>query len=189
VHAPRWLWLAFGLLLGIKQYAILAAPLAPFLLPNRSGWRLVLKSAAVATFIVAPFFLWDPVAIFRSVVLWQFRQPFRTDSLSYAALAARTIGVQPGIWLSLLVCGGVIWLAFQRSPRNAFGFAMSLSLVLLVFFAFSKQAFCNYYFLVIGATCTAIALSEKVPEHAASQPLRVVTHSSEYNRPHVAHAA
>jgi hypothetical protein len=26
-----------------------------------------------------------------------------------------------------------------------------------VFFAFSKQAFCNYYFFVIGALCGAVA--------------------------------
>ena len=45
------------------------------------------------------------------------------------------------------------------APRTAAGFAGSVGLVMLVFFAFSKQAFANYYFFVIGALCCAAAVS------------------------------
>jgi hypothetical protein len=37
------------------------------------------------------------------------------------------------------------------------GFAIATALCLGLFFAFSKQAFCNYYFLVVGIICCALA--------------------------------
>jgi hypothetical protein len=50
-----------------------------------------------------------------------------------------------------------IALALWRAPRTPAGFAAASALVFLVFFAFNKQAFTNYYSLVIGALCTAAA--------------------------------
>ena len=35
------------------------------------------------------------------------------------------------------------------------------------FFAFNKQAFCNYYHLVIGALCCAAGVSNAPPKTAA----------------------
>ena len=68
-------------------------------------------------------------------------------------------GIKVGIWLSLAAALGAMWLAWRKAPRDVFGFSLSLSLVLLVFFATSKQAFCNYYFLVIGSLCGTIAIA------------------------------
>ena len=39
-------------------------------------------------------------------------------------------------------------------------FALGLSATFLVFFGLNKQAFCNYYFFVIGALCVAVAASD-----------------------------
>ena len=50
-------------------------------------------------------------------------------------------------------------LSLWRAPRSAAGFAGSVGLVYLSLFAFSKQAFANYYFFVIGAFCCAVAAS------------------------------
>ena len=44
-------------------------------------------------------------------------------------------------------------------PRTPAGFAGSVGLVHLALFAFSKQAFANYYYFVIGAFCCAAALA------------------------------
>ncbi len=47
-----------------------------------------------------------------------------------------------------------------------------MALVLLVFFAFNKQAFCNYYYFVIGALCTALAASssvERLPQKLSAE--------------------
>jgi hypothetical protein len=159
-RAPRRLWLALGMLLAIKQYTIVALPLALLLMPRREVAATLFKAAAVAIGVTLPFLLWNPESFVRSVVLWQFRQPFRTDSLSYAVILAHWLGVQPGVWLSLLSAGAATWLAWRGAPRNAHGFAAAFALVMLALFATSKQAFCNYYFLVIGAACAAVAVSE-----------------------------
>jgi hypothetical protein len=38
------------------------------------------------------------------------------------------------------------------------GFLASLAWVMLMFLAFNKQAFANYYFFVVGTFCLAIAV-------------------------------
>jgi hypothetical protein len=43
-----------------------------------------------------------------------------------------------------------------KAPRTAAGFAAGGALILLAFFAFNKQAFCNYYFVVVGALWCAV---------------------------------
>jgi hypothetical protein len=63
--------------------------------------------------------------------------------------------ILPAAVASLIALMIAVW----RSPRSPAGFAASLALLSLAFFAFNKQAFCNYYFFVIGALCCAIAAS------------------------------
>jgi hypothetical protein len=48
-------------------------------------------------------------------------------------------------------------LALWRLPRTPAGFAMANALTFMGFFAFNKQAFCNYYFFVIGTVCASLA--------------------------------
>jgi hypothetical protein len=48
-------------------------------------------------------------------------------------------------------------------PRNAGGFAGAVAMVYFTFFALNRQAFCNYYFLVIAAMCCAIAALDHEP--------------------------
>jgi hypothetical protein len=48
----------------------------------------------------------------------------------------------------------LIWYFGARSPA---GFAGSMAFCLGMFFAFNKQAFCNYYYLVLGLLCCALA--------------------------------
>jgi hypothetical protein len=55
----------------------------------------------------------------------------------------------------------------RRVPRTPAGFAASTALIFALFFAFNKQAFCNYYFVVFAASCCAAAL--------ASAPLQTST--------------
>jgi 4-amino-4-deoxy-L-arabinose transferase-like glycosyltransferase len=44
-----------------------------------------------------------------------------------------------------------------RLPRTPAAFATALAVTFLSFFAFNKQAFCNYYFFVIGAFAVTLA--------------------------------
>ncbi len=187
VRAPKHLWMALGLLLAIKQYMVLALPLISLLqnenLPgsaHKKAWPALVKALALAAMITFPFMLWSPTSFVRSVMLWQFRQPFRTDSLSYPALISRTIGGQPGVWISLLAAGSAIVLARQTKRRGVQPFASAFAFVMLVFFATSKQAFCNYYFMVIGAMCTAIAMSGD--QHVAEMSLITTDAETEFRR-------
>jgi len=161
LHARRWLWLALGALLAWKQYAVVLLPLTALLVPRPFSWRalarLVLPALAVAVAAALPFLAWNAGAFWRSVVWLQTVQPFRADALSFpSALAA--LGVAPPpivptlLVLTALATGLVLW----RAPRTPQGFATGAMVVLGVFFAFNKQSFCNYWFLVLGAAALAI---------------------------------
>ena len=51
------------------------------------------------------------------------------------------------------------FVAFRYAPRTVSGFAMAVGFVFFTFFAFSKQAFVNYYVLVLGALAVAAAFA------------------------------
>jgi 4-amino-4-deoxy-L-arabinose transferase-like glycosyltransferase len=158
------LGVALGLLLASKQYMILALALVPLLQPlgpnRRPRWRwiaaLAIPAIAVATIVTMPLALWDLPAFIHSVVALQFHQPFRADALSFlAAFAYVTGGHLPG------GCGFVAatlatLLALRRCRCTPAGFSAATAFVFFSFFAFNKQAFCNYYSFVVGALCVAL---------------------------------
>lgn len=57
-------------------------------------------------------------------------------------------------FLMLIPSGLLVLCSAARTPA---GFPASTALVYVLFFAFNRQAFANYYYLVIGAMCCAIA--------------------------------
>ena len=177
----RWLPLPLGLLLATKQYMVLAAPLTFFLLPPGWRWgdwlRLLLKSIGIAAVVTLPLALCNWHEFWRSTVTVQQFAPFRWDALSYlvwwgftrahfhlldypiwliSRRATVTDPIVAFIW-STLAAVAMLLLSLKRAPRSPAGFAAAMALTSLVFFAFNKQAFCNYYFFVIGAICCAIA--------------------------------
>jgi hypothetical protein len=152
-----------GLLLAAKQYLVVLLPLMPLLWP-RATWRRAVQASAIAAGITLPFLVWDPQGFLKSVVFLQLAEPFRTDSLSYLAWAARNGLGQPAAWVTLLAAAVAIALALWKLPRTASGFSAAVALVLLVSFAFGKKAFCNYYFFVIAALTTAVAAAHMPPE-------------------------
>ncbi len=160
---PRGLPLALGLFLASKQYAPIAAIL---LFAGDRPIRQRARTTAIAIFIALavnlPLALWNLHAFWRSAVVWQFKQPFREDSLSYLALMGEafwphvaTVAIPFGALI--LVIGLLLW---RRS--NWFSPAVALSLV--IFFACSKQAFANYYFFIAGAlACGVVEVAVKRP--------------------------
>jgi len=163
-RTPRALPYALGLLLAVKQYFVLALPLSLLLLPTpwrlRDVGRLWGRAAAVALVVTLPLFLWNVPAFARCVLWAQLQQPFRHDALSYLAWWSRDGSPPLNPALSLvawaLSCGLALW----RAPRTPTGFAASVALSFGAFFAFNKQAFCNYYFFVVGALFLAVAASK-----------------------------
>lgn len=163
-RAPKYLPLALGLLFAVKQYTVLLAPLVCLLLPapfNMKDYlRLMGKAVLVAALLTLPMLLINAGAFIKDVVAFQLRQPFRLDSLSYTAWIARNTGFYLPTWLGFATLIPTTALALKRAPRTPAGFAAAAALVYLVFFAFSKQAFGNYYYFTLGALCCAVAATK-----------------------------
>jgi hypothetical protein len=163
LRAPRFLWIAVGGLAASKQYTAVMMPLTFLLLKEKATWRpwmfLMLRAGALALAIALPFFLWNPAAFVRNVIVLQFQLPFQTDALSFTAWLAHLTGLQIGASAGFIAAiAAIVWMA-RTAPRNATGFAGATALVMLIFFALNKQASCNYYFMVIGCCCLAGGMS------------------------------
>lgn len=159
-HSRMVPWL-FGAFIAFKQYLILAVP-ASFLLMRRplvakDVLAFLTKAAVVVAAVTLPFFVWSPDGFWRSVVTLQLYQPFRHDALSYLAWWVARGHDQPSAAFAFAAAAFASAVALWRLPRTAGGFAAAVSLTFFAFFVFNKQAFCNYYFFVIGALCTTLA--------------------------------
>ncbi|MFZ5468229.1 MAG: hypothetical protein ACOZIN_02230 [Myxococcota bacterium] len=162
-RSPKYLPYALGVFLVSKQYNLLALPAVFLLLPRPLAWResgrFLLKTAATGAALTLPFFLWDPKGFWHSVVALQFLQPFRGDALSYLGWHWHQTKEQLPSLVGFLAVVPASALALWRCPRTPAGFAAAVAFIYLVFFAFNKQAFCNYYYFVVGALCAAVAAS------------------------------
>jgi hypothetical protein len=151
-------WTA-GLLLASKQTMIWMPFLLPLLFVGKSKkwWQPLFIAMTFATLTCLPFFLWNPSAFWKSSVALQFVQPFRPDALSFPALFYQ-IGLTGIHWsIAFPMSMACIAVSYWKLPRTIAGWAMAVCLTYIVFFAFNKQAFCNYYFMIIGFACLAAA--------------------------------
>jgi hypothetical protein len=161
----RWLMPVFlGLFLCSKQYLIWAIPPVLLLAGRPIRWRrlaCVLLIAFVTGCIVSlPLILWDIKAFIAANFGFADTAAFRTDALSYLALVANNTGYIPspriatviGFSAAALAAGMVI----RRGRRTPAGYATAVTFIHLVFFAFYKFAFCNYYYFLIAVLCAAI---------------------------------
>jgi hypothetical protein len=167
LRRPRLVWLALGLLLAVKQYMVLMVPLMLIwsIGPHRLWSPTVpIKALAVAAGVTMPFFLWDPTAFVRSVLLWQFVQPFRPDALSVPALVYAHTGVVLPSALGFLGAAAGTTLAALKLPRSHAGLLMGTALTLLLFVAMGKQAFANYYLVVVALAALAAAVGSPEPQ-------------------------
>lgn len=167
--AAMGLVISLGLLIASKQYMVLVLPLIG-LLPAGSRcdrWVRLISALAIAAAASLPLALWNLPAFLHSVVWLQFGQPFRPDSLSLPAMLWAVARVQAPAWLAFVAAGGVAACCRWALPRSAGNFALAAGATLIVFFAFNKQAFCNYYFLVLG--CLAAALGAAGRHHTGGE--------------------
>jgi hypothetical protein len=168
VHAPRLLWVALGALFAWKQYTVVLLPLTVLLLPRPFSWRgwarLVVPALLLALAVTLPLALWDVRGFWRSVVWLQTVQPFRADALSFPSGLMALGYTPPAVVPTLLVLTTLaVAILLFWAPRTPQGFALATTLVLGVFFAFNKQSFCNYWFLVLGAAALAVAAATPKP--------------------------
>jgi hypothetical protein len=169
---PRAMPWVLGLYLASKQYVPLGVGTALLLarqpIDVRAVGSMLGKALLAAAVVTMPLALWDFGAFWRSAVTLQFNQPFRWDALSFLAwwrggdrspLSAPMLAI-PFVALALATAA-VLW----RCRRTPAGFAAGTALVFFAFFAFNKQAFANYYYLVTGAMCCAVATATSRPEY------------------------
>lgn len=163
-RAPRAVPYLLGLFLAVKQYLVFAVPAAVLLLPRPLPPRRDLlifagKVAAAGLAVSLPLILWSPKEFWHDVVALQVYQPFRVEAMSYLAWAAEGKPVADRLPTALAFVAGAagVVIGVWRMPRTPAGFAATCSLAFIGFFAFNKQAFCNYYYFVIGALCVAAA--------------------------------
>lgn len=157
---PRWTPYILGLLLASKQYMFIAIAPALLLLPNEDRPKWIAKVVAAALLVSLPLILWNLPAYLRANFAAASGAAFRYDAMSYFAYWADTHAWTPPSWIGwvcLLAAVPVTALALKHSPHTPQGFTAALSVVMIVFFALNKFAFCNYYYLVIAAFCTAAA--------------------------------
>jgi hypothetical protein len=186
---PRLTPYVLGLLFASKQYSIFAAPLAVLLMARPFQWKPYLifmsKAAAVAAAVSLPLVLWDLPAFIHSAVTLQLKQPFRKDALSYPALVAWQLSEPLAIRMTFLAfvaaAGGIVY-ALKRCPRGPAGFAMGMAMVYLGFLVFNKQAFCNYYFFVLGTLCCGLACGPQDHRHAVVKGLEQIVRIRGDNR-------
>jgi hypothetical protein len=168
-RAPRLVPWALGGLLASKQYAVLLLPLCWLLLPPegrsaRGLLRLLLPALLLAAATCLPFLVASPRGFIDDVLLFQLRQPFRADALSWPAL----LGTGPwwSGWPLLLAAAGEA-LVLLAAPRVRLLppalFALGSALCLTLFFASAKQAFENYYAVPLCACWWAVALCAGSP--------------------------
>jgi uncharacterized membrane protein len=140
--------------------------------PRRELLRFVGKAAAAGAAVTLPFLLWSPGAFFHSVVTLQTLQPFRRDALSVLAWLYGDAGQLPSAGLQFLplvvglaIGAAVIW----KAPRDVGTFCAAFAAISLAFFAFAKQAFCNYYYLPLAALAFSAALSRRTADAPPAQ--------------------
>jgi hypothetical protein len=166
MRAPWWaMGAALGIFLASKQYLVWAVPPVILLAGKPTDWGKLIKMLVVAAIaagaVSLPLMLWDLKAFWHANVAVADKAGFRADALSYLALWADWTKHAPTALAATIVgfgaAGVATCFACLRAPRTPRGYVLGVALALMGFFAFYKFAFCNYYFLIIGALCLATA--------------------------------
>jgi hypothetical protein len=159
VRAERLLPVMLGLFVAVKQYTFLGLPALGVLLVGRrrAAWRLLGLAALVAAGVTLPLMLWNVRRFVWDVLELQFYSPFRADGLSYLAWVARTSGQRWPSLVGFLALGPSLGLGLWRGARTPAGAAAVMGCTYLVFFAFNKQAFANYYFFCLATLLAAVS--------------------------------
>jgi hypothetical protein len=163
IRLPRVMPVMLGLLLCSKQYLLWAIPPVVLLAGRPMRWgtlaRILLIALVIGCVASLPLILWDVQAFLRANFGIADQAAFRTDALSYLAWYANTSGHVPTARGATLIGFGAAVLAsalaVARGPRTAGGYAAAVAFAHLVFFAFYKFAFCNYYYFIVAAFCCA----------------------------------
>ncbi len=142
-----------GLLCAIKQHLVLYVPFL-VLVPGVGFGGLVL-AGAVALVTMMPYLLRAPLDLYHGAFGNIVSGPFRTDALTVPAELS-VVGVIVPTWVGF-VAGLVPFAWLRRTPRELAPLLLGSCLVFGFFYAFGRQAFLNYYFLLDATALFAVA--------------------------------
>ncbi|GAC1345357.1 MAG: hypothetical protein NVSMB23_21390 [Myxococcales bacterium] len=180
----RWVaaGICAGLLLGTKQYGLIAVWITLWYAWRADGPRAALRfgawAAAAFGACVIPFLLWDSQSFLLYSVRIYLEQPLRADSLSWPTFFLNELRwVPPGGVRSALGLAGfalVIPLSLlNRRPEPVpADWAAALALAYAWTFFETKNAFCNYYALIaflFVLTLTLLSAAGKRPAPGATR--------------------
>lgn len=152
----RWVAVAFGVFLSLKQYLVFFAALF-FARPGR--WRLVLPVSVVIAITWLPFLLWDAGSAVENGMLFQFRTPFRPDGLTVSSAIYEATGWAATKWVAIGAGLAVSVLATLKFRTGALsGYLYSSVLATWAVFLCGSQAFANYYYFIGAMILFLIAL-------------------------------
>lgn len=161
LNRPAWTFIALGLLIASKQYMVFMLPLSILLLPaSTSKWTWIKTSAlavGVAFVVTAPLAFWDFQSFLWNVGLAQLYQVFRLDAYSFVAYYAVVSGQYPSSYIAFGLLFVALFLTWRFSEHSPSSFTAAMAFCLLLFFAFNRQASGNYYYLLTGLLCIAMA--------------------------------
>jgi len=154
--AWRGVWL--GLLFSSKQYVVLAAPMVMKL--RRCRWWVWAVGLAVGLLLIAPFALWDWSALYHDVLGFFYTSDIRPDALSLVAVPQR-FGRDVPWWVVLPIwCAAVVFFT-RKMRRTLSGMLFSTASTWLLFFLLGKQAFMNYWYLILFTLLMAVGASRR----------------------------
>ncbi len=158
-----------GLTVSSKQSMIWLIPMGAVML--QFGARQWLVAAATGAAAAIPFALLDFTALRHAVIDFELSLPPRPDAITVNVWAARAyhIAIPGAVGTGLAALVTVLSSWFLRR-RGVAGLGIAAAATYLVFFAFNKWAFANYYFLVVGLCATAAATAfHAMPARASVQ--------------------
>ena len=161
-----WAAVFLGILLGSKQYLIPLGLLSLLWIYRQHGKQKFLRVSAislgVATLLLLPFLIREPVGLVHTTITKVLQFPYREDSLNFTTfLTLCGLGVlNPLRYLVLVgVFGWTIYKIYQVPDEKTW--AWSSFFFYFTLFTFGNHAFCNYYYWVAGLATLHLALLPK----------------------------
>ena len=156
-----------GLWLSAKQYAVVAAvSLLRYLGATRRMLICILAAGATGLLILLPMALWDFGAMWHDVFGFFLGSAPRPDALSIVGMLTRWKVDVPWWVVTPLWLGAVVFFTCAMR-RGLSGWLFSAAGTWLVFFALGKQAFMNYFYVILFALLLAAAAT---PAPQSPQP-------------------
>jgi len=145
---------AMAVWFGSKQYVVLALPLLVRLRRCRLAAWIV--AAVVGMGLFLPFALWDWDAMYQDLAGFFLRSEGRPDALSIYGAVKRYGHEIPWWVVAPLWLGGVSFFTCKMK-RTLASMLFSVASLWLYFFILGKQAFMNYWYLILFTLLLAVA--------------------------------